>query len=56
MDIICDKCKMDILEPGALVFSPPHGRHTEKFHICLWCWLALYEWMGIVEEPSVNSD
>jgi hypothetical protein len=47
LKIKCDKCKKELMEAGALVFSPPRKEHesgkcgmdiTDKFHICTKCW------------------
>jgi hypothetical protein len=38
---ICSRCKQDLVQPGALVFSPPEGAIASvalKFHICGVCW------------------
>jgi hypothetical protein len=36
--IECDCCGTKIRIPGALVFSPPHGRDVVKYHVCTACW------------------
>ena len=34
---ICDKCKKELEDFGALVFSPPEGQDVKKYHICKDC-------------------
>lgn len=38
--IFCRKCGDRIVEPGALIFTPPtEGSYAvEKWHICASCW------------------
>lgn len=38
LEIDCYMCGERITEPGALVFSPPDGMETTKYHICKDCW------------------
>ena len=36
---ICDKCKQELEEFGALLFSPPNEKNeVRKFHICKECY------------------
>ena len=36
---ICDKCKKELNDPGALLFSPPDSSaNVRKFHICKGCY------------------
>jgi hypothetical protein len=36
---ICDFCKQELKDYGALLFSPPDKKSTvEKFHICKDCY------------------
>jgi hypothetical protein len=35
--INCDNCKFPLVEPGALVFSPPEGNVVTKYHMCVNC-------------------
>lgn len=42
----CDRCGKELMEPGAIVGSPPFGNHKWlKFHICVECWEKLLDWM-----------
>lgn len=34
---ICDKCKKELEDFGALLFSPPDGNNVKKYHICKNC-------------------
>lgn len=45
LKIHCNRCKKELDEPGALVFSPPYETEVEKFHICMDCWVDLYIWV-----------
>ncbi len=44
---ICDKCKEELVVPGALVFSPPVDNMTHKFHICATCYKSLLEFINL---------
>ncbi|MEI6731532.1 MAG: hypothetical protein WCK90_02510 [archaeon] len=35
---MCDVCKKELNEPGALLFSPPDGNSVKKFHLCKECY------------------
>ncbi|GBE19732.1 hypothetical protein BMS3Abin17_00459 [archaeon BMS3Abin17] len=36
---ICDKCKQELTEFGAILFSPPdENNNVKKFHICKKCY------------------
>ncbi len=35
---ICDKCKKELSDFGAILFSPPKGHDVKKFHICKDCY------------------
>jgi len=35
---ICDRCKKELDDFGALLFSPPSGNTMKKFHICKKCY------------------
>lgn len=54
----CDRCKAELNEPGALVFSPPdnhiHTTEVDKFHICKQCWLTVIKPM--IFEPEQFAD
>ena len=40
----CDKCKKELEEFGALLFSPPNENNkTRKFHICKDCYEEIEE-------------
>ena len=34
----CDKCKSELTDFGAILFSPPEGYDVKKFHICKSCY------------------
>ena len=36
----CDRCGLELFEPGALLFSPPRRAEwiVEKYHLCVECW------------------
>jgi hypothetical protein len=34
----CDKCKKELVETGALLFSPPKKNVVRKYHICRKCY------------------
>jgi hypothetical protein len=40
LELTCDKCRRELKEPGALVFSPPTSKAwiVEKYHVCADCW------------------
>ncbi len=39
---ICDKCKQEITQFGALLFSPPDaGSRVDKFHLCVNCYAEI---------------
>ena len=41
---ICDKCKKDLGEFGALLFSPPDEKnYVKKFHLCKNCYNSLVQ-------------
>ncbi len=40
---ICDKCKTELSEFGAILFSPPEGKNVKKFHICKECYEKIKE-------------
>jgi ribosomal protein L40E len=46
LKIKCKKCKQQLTEQGALIFSPPetHER-VYKFHICMQCYFKLMDWI-----------
>lgn len=45
ISVICYKCKEELKEPGALLFSPPSKDEglVNKFHICMPCWNKLFK-------------
>jgi len=50
MTIICDKCKKELKDLGALVFSPPEKGKVKKYHVCKHCWFYLEEFLNENEE------
>ena len=46
LKIKCKKCKKQLIEQGALIFSPPETyERVYKFHICLHCYFKLMDWL-----------
>ena len=40
----CDKCKQDLDDFGALLFSPPDEKNNvKKFHLCKDCYNSLVQ-------------
>jgi len=35
---ICNKCRKELDEFGALLFSPPKDNNVKKFHLCKNCY------------------
>jgi hypothetical protein len=35
---ICDYCKKELTDFGAILLSPPDGLIVKKYHICLCCY------------------
>jgi len=57
MTIICDKCKKELKDLGALVFSPPTkddpimvDNVVTKYHVCKHCWFYLEEFLNENED------
>lgn len=40
---ICDKCKKELNDFGAILFSPPKAKDVKKFHICKDCYNKIKE-------------
>jgi hypothetical protein len=39
---VCDICKQELLEFGALLFSPPNNKNeVRKYHLCKKCYLEI---------------
>ncbi|HLP80116.1 MAG TPA: hypothetical protein VK158_05755 [Acidobacteriota bacterium] len=38
---VCDKCKKELVDYGALFFSPPIHNTVKKYHICKACYEIL---------------
>ena len=39
---ICDRCKKELIDFGAILFSPPNkDGHCKKFHLCIKCYNKL---------------
>lgn len=38
---ICDRCKQELTDFGALMFSPPEGSNVTKYHICKQCYAEM---------------
>jgi hypothetical protein len=37
--IFCERCHIELIEPGALLLSPPDDQwHVQKSHLCVTCW------------------
>lgn len=44
IDVTCRRCKAELQEPGALVFSPPmEAGMVVKHHLCVKCWKVVAE-------------
>jgi len=35
---ICDSCKKELVDYGALLFSPPKKNSVKKYHLCKECY------------------
>ncbi|MEK6959056.1 MAG: hypothetical protein AABW59_03370 [archaeon] len=35
---VCDFCKLELNDFGAILFSPPSGNNVKKFHVCKKCY------------------
>ena len=50
IEIICDKCRNPLNEPGGLIFSPPieaaKVQFAVKTHICQGCWKSYLHWLS----------
>ncbi|TSC96393.1 MAG: Uncharacterized protein Athens101426_398 [Parcubacteria group bacterium Athens1014_26] len=41
---ICDKCKKELKDFGAILFGPPDkNNNVKKFHICKVCYKLIYK-------------
>jgi len=40
---ICDKCKKELEDYGALLFSPPNENNVKKYHLCKSCFEKIKE-------------
>lgn len=38
LELYCHACKRLIVDPGALLFSPPKGITVRKYHLCCRCY------------------
>ena len=40
LELRCDICKVNLQEPGGLIFSPPTTESwvVQKYHVCTECW------------------
>ena len=59
MKITCYSCDKLVIEPGALVFSPPTKTNKEvsictvhKYHVCRDCWPKLIKAIEKLEEKK----
>ena len=43
--INCQRCGEEHDEPGALLFAPPIGGLSQKFHLCVECFHRLKRWL-----------
>lgn len=39
----CDKCNKELIDFGALLFSPPENNMVKKYHICKNCYTEIKE-------------
>jgi len=51
----CDKCKQELQEFGAILFSPPDEKsQVKKYHVCVHCYREMVkEFDGSTPEPRV---
>ncbi|MFH1036494.1 MAG: hypothetical protein V1756_00285 [Patescibacteria group bacterium] len=42
----CDKCKKELKEFGAILFSPPKKNVVQKFHLCQKCYREISRGFG----------
>lgn len=43
MKIICDRCAQELIEPGALVYSPPIDGFCRKLYLCATCYVKVWK-------------
>ncbi len=46
----CDRCKKELNDFGALLFSPPKNKGVKKFHICNECYEKIKEEWNLQDE------
>lgn len=40
---ICEGCKKELNDFGAILFSPPNGNDVKKYHLCNECYKKIKE-------------
>lgn len=54
LEIKCKKCKKQLTEQGALIFTPPETLDkVYRFHLCIWCYFELMDWLMPTENMLV---
>jgi hypothetical protein len=58
LEIRCDKCQMELRQPGALAFSPPKSDTwiVEKYHICSKCWPEIEQLLTHEQPHEMSRD
>lgn len=54
IDVYCHECGWQLLQPGALMFSPPDEESmTKKLHLCETCWADV---LADIDRRSAEKD
>ena len=63
MKVICYSCSKRIVDPGALVFSPPVKNckdlsvsNVHKYHICVECWDILRKCLESLSDNKIIKE
>ena len=43
IQITCEVCEKELEGQGALIFSPPHNKICDKYHVCWKCFIKLQD-------------
>ncbi len=56
----CDGCEAELMEPGALAFSPPRDGSflVAKYHLCAACWPIISRTIAMIPRatPTPKGD
>jgi hypothetical protein len=53
---ICDKCKNELNELGAILFSPPDAAGlVKKIHLCVKCYNEVHDFLFVIDLTSLNE-